>query len=289
MEQIKKRRFGIWAALTLALVLVLFTAWALFRVQQNQRHQDTLDRVLKSGTITWGVKSDTKLFGLMDTKEGEPEGFDVDLARAVTKEIGREKGKQLKAKIMPTATASRIQLLKSTNIDATISTMTITPERAKVVDFSQSYFSAGQSLLVAQNSGIHSLQDLNSPKKTVLAVVGTTAAQQIKQLAPKAKIVALQDYASAMQALKAGQGQAVSTDNAILFGLAAENPGYHLVGGNYSQASYGIAFSKDQKAMVKATNNALDRIKADGTYNRLIKKWFQNIPGVDWHQLEVKE
>ncbi|CAK8054804.1 transporter substrate-binding domain-containing protein [Eupransor demetentiae] len=287
MEAKKKKRFGLIAAVVTLLLLIGAISWMSFAVTQNSKHQDTLARVESRGKIVWGVKSDTKLFGLMNTKTGEPEGFDIDMAKALTKQIGRQTGKNLTAEIKPIATASKIQQLKNTNIDGSIAVMTITPERAKIVDFTQPYFDAGQSLLVAKNSGITRIEDMNSPRYTVLVVVGTTAANEVKKFAPKAKVVALQDYASAMQALKAGQGQALSTDNAILYGLAKENPGYVITGPTFTHGPYGIAFDHNQPKMVKQTNEALDTLKKNGTYNRLIEKWFKGIPGLDWHQLEV--
>ncbi|GAO99225.1 transporter substrate-binding domain-containing protein [Fructobacillus ficulneus] len=287
MEKAKKRRFGIIASIVLALVIVLGFFWASATISKNGKHQDTLTRVEKQGKINWGVKADTKLFGLMNTKTGTPEGFDIDLAKAVTKQIGKQTGKKLTPTFTPVTSASKVQLLKNTNIDAVMAVMTITPERAKVVDFSNAYFPAGQSLLVQKDSGINSVNDLNDSSKTVLVVVGTTAAQNIKKFAPKAKVIALQDYASAMQALKAGQGQAISTDNAILYGLATENPSYHVVGGTLTYGPYGAAFDHDEKPMVKQTNEALATLKKNGEYNRLIKKWFSGVPGLNWHELEV--
>ncbi|GAO99229.1 transporter substrate-binding domain-containing protein [Fructobacillus ficulneus] len=287
MENIKKRRFGIIASIVLVLVMVLTGIWMHFAIQNNTGHKDTLSRVEKKKQITWGVKADTKLFGLMNTKKAQPAGFEIDLAKAMTAQISKQTGTKLSASFVPVSAASRIQLLKNTNIDGLISTMTITPERAKIVDFTDSYFNAGQSLLVKKNSGIQSIQDMNSSKYTVLVVVGTTAAQETKKYAPKAKIVALQDYASAMQALKAGQGQALSTDNAILYGLATENPDYHLVGGVFTKAPYGMAFDHNQKPMTREANQALATLKANGTYNRLIEKWFKSVPGLNWHELEV--
>ncbi|CAH1856079.1 transporter substrate-binding domain-containing protein [Convivina praedatoris] len=287
MEKAKKRRFGIIATIILAATLILGLLWATATAEKNAKHQDTLSRVEKQGKIIWGVKADTKLFGLMNTKTATPVGFDVDIAKALTVQISKQTGVPMSAEYVPVSSASKIQLLKNTNIDGTVSTMTITPERAKVVDYTDSYFNAGQSILVKKGSEIHSIQDMNDPKYTVLVVVGTTAAKETKKFAPKANVVALQDYASAMQALKAGQGQAMSTDNAILYGFANENPDYQIVGGNFTNGPYGIAFDHDQKPMVDQANRALATIKENGIYNQLIEKWFSQVPGLDWRDLEV--
>ncbi|MDD9138066.1 transporter substrate-binding domain-containing protein [Fructobacillus sp. CRL 2054] len=288
MEKNKKRLFGIIASILLVAFLIIAGVWAANAAQKNQTHQDTLERVKTTKQISWGVKTDTKLFGLVNTKTGKSEGFDVDLAKALTKQIGKQLNLNLTPTFTPVNASSKVQLLKNTNIDGVLAVMTITKERAKVVDFSDSYFPAGNSLLVKKDSGINSIKDLNDSSKTVLVALGTTAADTVKKEAPNAKILALQDYASAMQALKAGQGQAIVTDNAILYGLATENPDYKVVGGTLSYGPYGVAFDHNQKGMVEETNKALATLKKNGTYNALIKKWFGQVPGLDISQLEVK-
>ncbi|AFS39661.1 MULTISPECIES: transporter substrate-binding domain-containing protein [Leuconostoc] len=288
MEKAKKRQFGIIATIVLVAVIVLGLMWATATANRNAEHQDTLARVEKLGRIVWGVKADTRLFGLMDTKTGISQGFDIDIARALTVQISKQTGVPMSAEFVPVSTASKMQLLKNTNIDGSVSTMTITPEREKIIDFTNQYFDAGQSILVKKDSGINSIKDMNSSKYTIIVVVGTTAATETAKFAPKAKLLAVQDYATGMQALKSGQGQAMSTDNAILYGFATENPDYHIAGGTFTHGPYGIAFDNNQKPMIKETNAALATIKQNGIYNQLIKKWFSNVPGLDWHSLEAK-
>ena len=288
MEKAKKQQFGIIATIVLVAVIVLGLMWATATANRNAEHQDTLARVEKLGRIVWGVKADTRLFGLMDTKTGISQGFDIDIARALTVQISKQTGVPMSAEFVPVSTASKMQLLKNTNIDGSVSTMTITPEREKIIDFTNQYFDAGQSILVKKDSGINSIKDMNSSKYTIIVVVGTTAATETAKFAPKAKLLAVQDYATGMQALKSGQGQAMSTDNAILYGFATENPDYHIAGGTFTHGPYGIAFDNNQKPMIKETNAALATIKQNGIYNQLIKKWFSNVPGLDWHSLEAK-
>ncbi len=104
--------------------------------------QSVLNNAQEAKTITWGVKADTKLFGLEDVRDGQQKGFDIDMARLITKKI---LGKDGQAKFVTVTSQSRIPLLKNGNIDAIIATMSFTPEREKIVDFSNSYFDAGQS------------------------------------------------------------------------------------------------------------------------------------------------
>ena len=235
----------------------------------------------ESKTIYWGVKADTRLFGLMNIKTGKIEGFEIDLANALTKQI---LGKDGQAEFVQTTPKTRIPLLKNGNIDAAIATMTITPERKKQVDFSTPYFNAGQSLLVKDDSDIKNIRDLNG--KTAVAGKGTTAVANVKKFAPKAKVLEYDDYGQAFAALKAGQGQAMTTDNGVLAGIASENPGYKLVGGTYTTEPYGIAVNKGQKDMLKQINKALAELKKNGTYHRLVVKWFSGIPGFNVKEAE---
>src|SRR5699024_7724724 len=120
----------------------------------------------------------------------EVQGFDIDIAKALTDVITDGKGK---ANFVEVTSKTRIPLLKNGNIDAIIATMTISEERAKVVDFSDIYYDAGQDLLVPDNSDITSIDSLTD-KHTVLAVKGSTSAKNIRELAPEAKILELENY-----------------------------------------------------------------------------------------------
>ncbi|GAJ26799.1 glutamine ABC transporter [Liquorilactobacillus sucicola DSM 21376 = JCM 15457] len=245
---------------------------------EKSAQQNALKRSQESNTLTWGVKADTRLFGLMDIKSGTIKGFDIDMGKEVTKRVLGKKGH---AKFVQVTSKTRIPLLKNGNIDAIIATMTITPDREKIVDFSNVYFAAGQSLLVKKDSDIKNVRDLNKDGMTVLAVKGSTSAVNVKKYAPKAKVLELEDYAQAFTALKSGQGDAMTTDNGILFGIAAENPGYHVVGGAFTNEPYGIAVDKGQTQLKNKIDQAIADMRRDGTYQRLLQKWFGNVAGFD--------
>ncbi|MBA1394181.1 transporter substrate-binding domain-containing protein, partial [Lactobacillus sp. XV13L] len=172
--------------------LIPLLVWVLFLTGcgKSLNDQSVLENVEQANTITWGVKGDVKLFGLIDVRDGQQKGFDVDMAKHITKHILGPKGKAI---FVTTTSQSRVPLLKNGNVDAVIATMSITPERKKTISFSKSYFDAGQSLLVPKNSPIKSTNDLNG--KTVIGVVGANSVQNIKKVAPKARVIELQDYA----------------------------------------------------------------------------------------------
>ncbi|MFC6260853.1 transporter substrate-binding domain-containing protein [Levilactobacillus fujinensis] len=265
--------------LLLTLVTLTIVVSACGSKPLSQRNVLKTDQQTK--TITWGVKADTRLFGLLDTKDGKIKGFEVDLAKALTKQMLGSKGK---AKFIQVTSSTRMPMLKNGNIDAIIATMTNTPERRKQVAFSNTYFFAGQSLLVKKGSSIKNVKDLNKQKGTVLGVVGSDSVENVAKVAPNAKVLQLTDYAQAMTALKSGQGQALTTDNGILYGMSVQNPGYEVTGGTFVSEPYGIAMDKNQTPFKAATNKALKELRANGTYNRLLHKWFHNVTGFDYEE-----
>lgn len=240
-----------------------------------------LATIEKNQQMVWGVKADTRLFGLMNIKTGEVQGFDVDMAKEITKRINPK----LKPVFVQVTSQTRIPLLKNGNIDAIIATMTGTPERAKIIDFSKPYFNAGQSLLVVKGSKIKDVKDLNHKGITVLGTVGSNSVINIKKVAPKARVLQLQDYAQALTALKSGQGNALTTDNGILYGMSEQDPNMRVVGGTFTHEPYSVGIDQHQPQLKGAINKAIAEIHSDGTYTKLVKKWFGNVPGFDWRTL----
>ncbi|MEK6190349.1 MAG: transporter substrate-binding domain-containing protein [Carnobacterium alterfunditum] len=240
---------------------------------QSAATVDITERIEEKPTLTWGVKVDTNLFGLYDIKSSEIRGFDIDIAKAITEELT---GDAANAEFVEVTSKTRIPLLKNGNIDAIIATMTITEERKEQVNFSNVYFEAGQALLVPNDSSIQGLADL-SADTTVLAVKGSTSAKNIRELAPEANVLELENYSEAFTALQSGQGDAVTTDNAILLGIIADNPGYRLAGGIFTQEPYGIAINKGQDVFLNEVNEALDTIKANGVYDEIYADWIPNL------------
>lgn len=241
----------------------------------------TYDRIKKTHTMNWGVKGDTKLMGLTNIRTGKLEGFDIDMAKAITKRIDPK----AKPELTQITSGTRVPMLLNGNIDAIIATMTITPEREKVVDFSEPYFNAGQALMVMKKSDVKSIKDLNHKGARILGVQGSNSIENVKKFAPKAKVVALPDYATALTALESGQGDALTTDNSILYGMAVDNHNVKVVGGNFTTEPYGVAVDKADPKLTKAINKAIDEMKADGSYDKLAKKWFNDVPGMNWKEV----
>nr|WP_198020543.1 ABC transporter substrate-binding protein [Anoxybacillus tepidamans] len=242
---------------------------------EGQASESTLDKIKKRGKLVVGVKYDLNLFGLKNPQTGEVEGFDIDIAKGLAKKI---LGDENKIELKEVTSKTRIPMLNNGEIDAIIATMTITEERKKEVDFSDVYFMAGQSLLVKKDSKINSVKDVNKKGITVLTAKGSTSAQNIRAKAPEATVLEFENYAEAFTALKAGQGDALTTDNALLFGMAKQDPNFRVVDETFSEEPYGIAVRKGDKELLNVINEYLKEIKANGEYDKIYEKWIGEKP-----------
>ncbi|MGM9923179.1 MAG: transporter substrate-binding domain-containing protein [Bacillus sp. (in: firmicutes)] len=237
----------------------------------SKKGQNSLEAIKEKDKIVFGVKYDTKLFGLKNPENGELEGFDIDIAKEITKKI---LGDESKIEFKEVTSKTRIPMVQNGQIDAIIATMTITEDRKKEVDFSDVYFEAGQALLVKKGSPIKSISDINDDTK-VLAVKGSTSTQNIRKEAPNAKVSEFETYAEAFTALKAGQGDTLTTDNSILYGMADEDPNYQVVGKPFTDEPYGIAVKKGNKELLDQINATITELKDSGKYDEIYKKWIK--------------
>lgn len=234
--------------------------------------KDVLAQIKEDKKIVFGVKHDTRLFGLKNPSTGEVEGFDIDLSNALAEEMF---GEDVKPEFVEVTSKTRVGLLNNGKVDAVVATMTITEERKKEVDFTDVYFDAGQSLLVKKGSKIQSIEDLKKGT-TVLAVKGSTSSINIREKAPETTVLEFENYAEAFTALKAGKGDALTTDDSILYGMAEEDPSFELVGGTFTEEPYGIAVKKGNKELVDELNKALKSLKDSGKYDEIKDKWIKN-------------
>ncbi|MDO4912879.1 MAG: transporter substrate-binding domain-containing protein [Lactobacillus sp.] len=257
--------------------VILLALLFLTACSSKQSSSNEYQEIKASKKIYWGIRADVRLFGLMDIKSQKIQGFELDLAKALTKQM---LGKDGKAVFVQTTAKTKIPMLMNHSIDVLLATNTITEQRKKVIDYTDPYFPAGQAIMAPVNSKIKSIKDLNHKGVNVIAVKGTTAVVNMKKFAPKAKVLEFDDYGQAFSALKAGQGVAMTTDNGILAGLISQSKGYKLVGGTFTDEPYGMGINKKQPQLRQALNKALAQLKKKGIYAKLEQKWFGNIKGL---------
>lgn len=236
--------------------------------------EGVLKEIKERGKLVVGVKFDTKLFGLKDPASGEVEGFDVDIAKQVAKKVF---GDESKLELKEVTSKTRIPMLNNGEIDMIIATMTITEDRKKEVDFSDVYFKAGQSLLVKKGSSITGIADVTKDTK-VLGVKGATSIKNIEEKIPGLKVQQYENYQEAFTALRAGKGDALTTDNAILYGMTKQDDNYEVVGGTFTDEPYGIAIKKGESALVALVNDTLKGLRDSGEYDGIYEKWIGEKP-----------
>jgi polar amino acid transport system substrate-binding protein len=204
---------------------------------------------------------------------GKPpyEGFDIDVVNELAKNLGT------KATFKKTPFDTIFRDLAQGKFDLVVSASTITPERQKTVDFSDSYFPADQSLMVKRGSSIKTVDDLDG--KVIGAQLGTTGADYAKNKTP-AKTVRTYDLIDdAFNALEAGQVEAVVNDCPVSKYAEAAHKDLVVVQAIDTNEEYGIAFQKGSDLRDKF-NEALAKLRKNGGLERISNKWFKGRPCV---------
>lgn len=220
------------------------------------------------GRLIVGLDVGSNLFSFRDPITGQITGFDVDIAGEVARDIFGTPS-QVEYRIL--SDTERIAALQHNQVDIVVKTMSITCERRKQVNFSTEYFSAHQRILAARDSSIVKPADLSG--KRVCSVKDTTSIQRVEAIRPPPIAVAATTWADCLVALQQRQADAVSTDDAILAGLMAQDPYLHIVGPSMGQEPYGIGINLENTGLVRFVNGTLERIRRDGTWNTLYRKW----------------
>jgi glutamine transport system substrate-binding protein len=203
---------------------------------------------------------------------GQQTGFDIQLWDAIAKKIG------LAYKLQPMDFNAILPGLENGRFDVGLSGITITPERAKVVDFSDGYYRAGLRILVrGDENDIHGVKDLYG--KVVATKLGTTSADFVRARAHAGDIKLFPNQDAMFLELLSGGVDAVVFDSPVIanFMRKTEKGRVKVVGPLYMRRSYGIAFPKGSP-LVPKVNAALKELRADGTYAALYRQWFRSDP-----------
>ena len=222
-----------------------------------------------SDKIVIGTKFDQPGLGLKNP-DGTMSGFDVDVAKYVAKQLGYNED-QIEWKESPSS--QRETLIQNDQVKYIVATYSITDKRKEKVDFAGPYLLTGQSLLVkADNSAITGPESLQDNKK-LCSVTGSTPAQRIKDKYPGVQLQQYDTYSACVEALKNGAIDAVTTDEVILAGYAAQSPGvFKIVGKPFSEERYGIGLKKDDAELRTKINDALESMEKDGAWKAAFDK-----------------
>ncbi|MEU3854999.1 glutamate ABC transporter substrate-binding protein [Streptomyces sp. NPDC029554] len=222
--------------------------------------------------IKIGIKYDQPGLGLKEP-DGSFSGFDVDVATYVAKELGYEPNQ---IEWVETKSADRENALSRGDVKMIAATYSITDERKQKVDFAGPYLLAHQDLLVKKDSDISKATDLNDKK--LCSVTGSTSAQNVKNdFAPKAQLEQRGGYSECLAALQSGSVDALTTDDSILAGYAAQDQykgQFKLAGLKLSNENYGIGVKKGDKATLDKINKALEKMVSDGAWKKAVEENF---------------
>ena len=234
--------------------------------------QDDLSKIKERGQLIVGVKVDTPPFGYLD-KDGKNIGFDIDLAKMLTQKILDDENKII---FVPVNPANRIMKLSSDEVDIIIATMSITPNRQLIVNFSAPYHTAGQAILVKSTSKITSIAELSDKK--IIIVFGSTVEKNLRSNYPNAQIIGYKTYPEAVDALKSGVADAMIADDTILMGFSMGDKSLKLLPKRYSKEPYAIAFRKtdESKSLMDAIDYELKKAYQSGEMKKLKEKWHIN-------------
>ncbi|EID81000.1 MULTISPECIES: glutamate ABC transporter substrate-binding protein [Rhodococcus] len=218
------------------------------------------------GKLTVGIKYDQPGLGLRNP-DGSFSGFDVEVAEYVAGKLGVAP-ENIEFKESPSA--QRETLIQNGEVDYIVATYSITDARKEKVDFAGPYFIAGQSLLVkSDNTDITGPDSLNGGKK-LCSVTGSTPAQKVKDTyAQDVQLQEFDTYSACVEALRNGAVDAVTTDDIILAGYAAQYPGeLKVVGAPFTEERYGIGLAKGDDETRAKINDAITAMIADGSWER---------------------
>ena len=209
----------------------------------------------------------------MIAADGSFEGIDIEVADAIAKKLG------LSYKFQPMDFNGIIPGLQTGNVDVGIAGMTITPERAKVVQFSNGYYTSGLKILVRDDEkGISKVEDLAG--KVVAVKTGTSSVPFMKDFGKAKELKQFPNNDGMFFELLSKGVDAVVFDMPVVtaFANSAGKGKAKVVGPLYEGQKYGIGFAQGNEELVKKVNGVLDQMRKDGSYAKLYEKWFGFAP-----------
>jgi polar amino acid transport system substrate-binding protein len=199
-------------------------------------------------------------------ESGNRTGFDVDLVEAIGKTLGRP------IEWIDIDFKGLIPGLVSKRFDMAVSAIYITDERKKVVDFTNPYYAGGLVAMVKENSPIKKLADLDDKKVTVQ--VGTKSVGYLQEHFPKVQRVEVEKNQEMFNLVDIGRADAAVTGKPAAYQYVRTRPGLKVLDEQLTTEEYGMALRKDEPQLTKSVNDAIAKLKADGTYAAIVKKWF---------------
>ncbi|MDD7545642.1 cysteine ABC transporter substrate-binding protein [Actinobacillus porcinus] len=232
-----------------------------------------IERIKQADKIRIGVFSDKPPFGYVD-KDGKNQGFDVEIAKALTKDL---LGDENKVEFVLVEAANRAEYLLSNKVDITLANFTVTPARQEVVDFAKPYMKVALGV-VSKDGVITDVKQLEG--KTLLVNKGTTADAYFTKNFPNINKLKFEQNTETFEALRDGRGDALAHDNALLFAWAKENPGFVVGVKELGDIDFiAGAVRKEDKDLLEWLNAEIEKLSKDGVLNAAYEKTLKPIYG----------
>lgn len=254
---------------TLLLIAILFlvSLYYFFGKSLKSESRDPLLRKIKTqGKIIVGTDATYPPLESID-EDGNFIGLDIEIAKEIAKDLG------VKAEFQNIAWENLFDALREGEVDMIISAITITPERAEIMAFSDPYFNAGQVIVTkTEKAGlIRELADLNGRKIGVQ--IATTSEEEAKKYTDPDLVISYQNYDLAKEALSAGLIDFIIIDYPAAIGMVKKEKDFVIIGKPLTQEFYGIAVQIGQKALLEEINKTLKHLREEGKLKEMEERW----------------
>jgi polar amino acid transport system substrate-binding protein len=235
---------------------------------QDVASAGTLKEIQQRRKLVVAVKDNTPPLGFRD-RNGNLQGLEIDIARKLAEELFQ---KSDAIELIPVVNQDRLKVVIDGKVDITIARVTITQNRSRVIDFSNSYYADGTGIITTQ-SNILKNRDLVGKKVAVLERSSTIASLQY--IIPEAQLVGVNSYQQARELLAAGKVAAIAADRSVLVGWVRTNPSYRLLPNKLSVESLGIVLPKGTKyiPLLDLVNRSIASWKSSGWLEERIRYW----------------
>ncbi len=235
----------------------------------------TMARIQANEILKVGVDQNTRLFGYRNPRSNELEGFDIDVAQEIARAIF---GDPTKIDFVIVTTGQRQAAVQNGVVDMVASLYTINCARWHEIAFSSEYYRAGQRVLVREDSSITNLSDLVGTRLCVTSGSTASTNDKLTSLQPKPKMVLATTRTECLDKLQNSRVDAIVADDTILYGLREQDPRTtRLLNLRLTDEPYGLAINRDRPDFVRFVNGVLERMRADGTLERLERKWLGDV------------
>ena len=235
----------------------------------------TMARIAARGRLIAGVDQGKYLVGYRNPITGRLEGSDIDIVRTIATAIF---GDPDRVQYVVLDIADRAGAVDRRQVDLVVNSFSVTCDRQRVVEFSTAYMEATARILVPVNSGVNEVEDLAG--KRVCTSAGSTTERMLRALPARLDVQTLPGIPDCMVELQHGRAAAVSSDDVLLAGLAAQDPQTHVVGRSLLLSYYAVGMRRDAPDLVRFVNGVLEQARRDGSLAASDEHWLGRLDPV---------